>query len=495
MPDTAFVTDASFTQSARLRRSEAGLAYDNVPVAWRIEGPVDVPALRCSLASLVERHEILRTTLRVVDGRVAQVIAPRADVPLEVTDLRHEPASARGATLAKLAAADASEPFDLTKLPLFRVRLVALGPTQHVLLLTATHAVWDGGSIEPFIRELSTLYQAHTGEGGAALADLPVQFADFVAWERTRLTPAAEQYWRSRPDDFWPIVNLERRSTVTSGPAALVTSVFPVASRSVVARLQALAKEKATTLRVVTLAASSAVLSLLSRRTELTFAAIEGNRTRPELESLIGCLAGYIFVTTETCAEVSFERIIGQTTGDVVDAYSRSAPLEVIVPPRLIDDLALDRHACVFDVIFNFVFGFSTATAQMGPDTHVRPIDPPRLPALPVDAYWHRAPLTFMFSLTASGTLLAEIVHATDVFDRAEVHRVAATLATVLRHAAVRPQAPTPARLVAEPSRPGGPWETRSPAAPIDALRTFRPVLDEVSVGGPSRAPYGARPR
>ena len=180
---------------------EPGTGAYNVPVALRIEGPLDVPALERSFGELIRRHEALRTALPAgAEGRPVQVVRPWARFTLPVADLRGLPRAESEAR--RLAVAAARRPLDLERGPLFRVALLTLDERAHVLLATFHHAVCDEGSMRLLVDELGVCYGAFTSGGQPQLPPLPVQLADHAVWQRTWVqgeTLAAELgYWRQR---------------------------------------------------------------------------------------------------------------------------------------------------------------------------------------------------------------------------------------------------------------------------------------------------------
>src|SRR5262249_46009231 len=127
----------------------------NVPFALDIDGPLDAAALRQALQAMADRQEALRTTFAAQEGLPVQVIAPALHVELPVTDLAIRPPGEREAEAERLAQADARAPFDLAGGPLWRARLVRLGPVQHRLILVLHHISTDEWSMAVFFRDLA----------------------------------------------------------------------------------------------------------------------------------------------------------------------------------------------------------------------------------------------------------------------------------------------------------------------------------------------------
>ena len=176
------------------------VAY-NMPLAVRLRGMLDVAILQRCFDEVVVRHEVLRTTFRILDGEPVQVVGDPVAVRVGLEDLSGLIESEREDQTRARAAQQACEPFDLEAGPLLRARLLRLGDAEHVLLVTMHHIVSDGWSLCVFFRELAALYEAFSRGQCSPLPPLAVQYADFAVWQRKYLSAdtVADNlaYWRS----------------------------------------------------------------------------------------------------------------------------------------------------------------------------------------------------------------------------------------------------------------------------------------------------------
>src|SRR5260370_29542191 len=154
---------------------EPAVASYNLPVALRLTGPLDVGALEESLNEIVRRHDALRTSFPVWEGRPVQVISPVRLIPVPETDLRDRPAAEREREASRLASLEANRPFDLAKGPLFRAKLLRLAEQEHVLIVTMHHIVSDGWSVDILLHDLAVLYDAFRQGKPSPLEELPIQ--------------------------------------------------------------------------------------------------------------------------------------------------------------------------------------------------------------------------------------------------------------------------------------------------------------------------------
>ena len=173
----------------------------NVPIATRLQGPLNTYALERSLNEIVRRHEPLRTTFRAVAQQPVQSIAPASTVPLPAVDLHDLLPAQREAEARRLAAKEAQRPFDLSHdLPL-RAHLLRLADEDHVLLLTMHHICSDGWSMNVLVREMVALYHAYSQNLPSPLPELPIQYADYAAWQREQMRGGLFEtqldYWKS----------------------------------------------------------------------------------------------------------------------------------------------------------------------------------------------------------------------------------------------------------------------------------------------------------
>ena len=206
------------------------LPTENVPLALEIEGALDVKLLERCLNVVVERHAILRTNFRIVDGKPAQVTAPFEPFPLPVEDVRDLPPDERQAAAGRRLVEHASEPFDHEHDRLLRPLLVRFEAQRVLLLVNMHHLVVDGWAINVLLQEIGEVYRAGLTEGSPNLPQLPVQYADFAAWQRQGSWCADLQnqvdYWKKQLRGAPSLLDLpsdRRRPAVPSFQGAIAS--------------------------------------------------------------------------------------------------------------------------------------------------------------------------------------------------------------------------------------------------------------------------------
>ncbi|MER8187947.1 amino acid adenylation domain-containing protein, partial [Kitasatospora sp. NPDC094015] len=268
-----------------LDRLVPGSGSYNMPDAFRVRGQLDVTALQFAVDTVVARHESLRTTFTEQDGTPWQVIHPGLEVPVRVVE-----AADQEAALA-LAGAEAQEPFDLERGPLMRVLVIRLSADECWLSLTLHHIVSDGWSAGVLLDELSRAYTAALTGNTPDLPELPVQYADFAAWQRDWLRDDVlteqQTYWSNALGGITPLelpLDRPRPPVQTHHGATLDFTVDPTTAE----HLRTLARDGGATLFMCLLAAFSALLSRLSGQDDIAVGYPIANRNHPATERIIG---------------------------------------------------------------------------------------------------------------------------------------------------------------------------------------------------------------
>src|SRR6185437_16117097 len=193
-------------------RLEGGSNAYHICISLRLRGTLRLNALNAAIASLVRRHETLRTGFSMHAGEIVQEIRVDAVVDLKTDDLRYVTPENRQDQIRIIARAELEAPFDLEAGSLIRARLIALGDLEHVLLITMHHIVSDGWSLGIVLRELSAFYRRHLEGRREELPPLPFQYGDYVHWEQRWLQGDRLErqlaYWRRRLEGVPPRLEL-----------------------------------------------------------------------------------------------------------------------------------------------------------------------------------------------------------------------------------------------------------------------------------------------
>ncbi|HLC40230.1 MAG TPA: condensation domain-containing protein, partial [Methylomirabilota bacterium] len=314
----------------------------NIPMALRILGPLNVTALQRSLGEIMNRHEALRTRFMSVEGRPIQVVSPAEAFTLPVIDLCHLADSERGVQEQRLAEEEAQRPFDLTRDPALRAKLLRLGEEHSVLLYSMHHIACDGWSMGVFTRELTELYDAFSRGRPPLLPELPIQYADFAVWQREWLTgePLERQleYWKRQLNGLAPLQLPEDRPrpavlSFRGGRESL--SLSPSLAKA----LRALSEREGVTLFMTLCAAFQTLLSRYTGQTDIAVGSPIANRNRTEIEGLIGFFVNTLVLRADLSGDPTFRELLGRVREVCLGAYTQQdLPFE-----KLVEELAPER--------------------------------------------------------------------------------------------------------------------------------------------------------
>ncbi|WP_406694053.1 amino acid adenylation domain-containing protein [Singulisphaera sp. Ch08] len=328
---------ASFAQQRLwfLDQLEPGSPLYNIPLAIRIDGPLDSIALQRALDELVRRHESLRTSFRAEDGRPIPVFAPVLTVALPTTDLSTWPPDQRRAEVAKRMEDEAQRPFDLAHGPLIHAALLCLESRQHILLLTLHHVIADGWSLGVLVREAGALYDAFALGRPSPLPSLPIQYADFALWQRQWLQGETLDnqlaYWTKQLAGMTPLeipTDRPRPPALTHQGGERST----VLAMPLLDELRNIARHEGATLFMTVLAAFQTLLHRVSGQNDIAVGSPVAGRTRSETEGLIGLFVNTLVLRAELTGELSFRELLRRTRPIVLDAFAhQDLPFEQIV--------------------------------------------------------------------------------------------------------------------------------------------------------------------
>jgi amino acid adenylation domain-containing protein len=415
---------ASFAQQRLwfLDQLDPGSASYNVPLVLRLEGPLDVEALRWSLETVVRRHEVLRTTLSAVRGEAVQVVHP-ASCPLPVVDLRALDPERRRADAQARPRAEILRAFDLGRGPLLRAELLRLADEEHLLVLVLHHIVADGWSMAVLLGELSASYDARCAGRRPALPELPVQYADYAGWERSWLQgPALEaqlEYWRDR------LAGLSALDLPADRPRPRVQSHRGaergfVLDAELTSGLRRFSNRAGVTIYMTLVAAFETLLHRHSGQLEFGVGTPIANRSDRQLEGLIGFFANTLVLRADLRGDPTFDELLGRVREDALGAYAHQAvPFEQVV-----DELGVERDLGS-NPLFQAMFVLQNAA-------------PGGLAMAGLRVRDERVPLeTSKFDLTLTireerDGLVGSFEYATDLFDPATMERMAAHFRTLL---------------------------------------------------------------
>jgi amino acid adenylation domain-containing protein/FkbM family methyltransferase len=464
-----------------LDRLDPGNPQYDMVAALRIRGPLDRAALVGSLDAIVARHEALRTVFpEGEDGRPAAEIRPPRPLDLPVVDLAGLPPDMAEDEILREMERAARHEFDLAAGPLVRGRLLDLGADHHVLLLCLHHIVSDGWSMGILVEELGVLYPALASGKRLKLPPLPLQYPDFAAWQRERLRGEYLEDlvagWREALAEAPPILDLPAdrpRPALREGHGSVHR--FDVGPGETAA-LRDLARREGVTLFMLLLAAFQTFLSRITGERRIVTASSVANRTRPEIESLIGFFVNILPLHTDLGGDPPFTTLLRRVRETTLDAYDRQ---------ELPFDYLVERLAPPRDPRFGPLCQVFFALQQ--------PLPIPALPGLEVellDVPRPRARYDLYLDVHQVGDRLrGEIEYPTDLFDAATIARFSEGYRTLLDGVLRDPEAPiSTLPLLSEEEREEAWGAGLGPRLPLDRVPLVARWLERVERDRDARA-------
>jgi amino acid adenylation domain-containing protein len=350
---------ASFPQRRLwfLERLDPDRAFFVIPSVLRMKGPLDATLLQRCLQECVRRHESLRTTFAEEDGEPVTVIATEGVCPVQTLDRSSVPREQQEFVIDQLLRDESTRPFDLINGPLIRAMLIRLAKDDHIFSLTMHHAVSDGWSAGVLLAELKELYKCGISGSTPALPPLPVQYADFAAWQRNGLTGT----WHDELVRYWTgalagipagldIVTDAPRPRVVTSDGALVRAEIPP---DVTDALHVFSNAEAVTPFMTFLAAYHALLYRYSGQETIVVGSPVAGRGDSSLEGIIGCFVNTLALRADVKRDMIFRDLLRQVRATCLDAFAhQDLPFELLVeklqPERDLSRTPLFQAAFVF---------------------------------------------------------------------------------------------------------------------------------------------------
>jgi thioesterase domain-containing protein len=394
----------------------------NVHLGFWLRGSLNIKALHSSLQELINRHDCLRTSFRLEGRELLQVVARDLRVDLPITDITSTPDYAVAYRLAK---EEVEAPFDLSKAPLFRTRLIRDTATDHVLLFTMHHIITDAWSMQILAKELTALYTAFSAGQPSPLTELPITYGDYSEWQHQWFeTDKVQQqltFWQEELEDAPPVLELRmqrRRSLEQTFTGASQTVQL---SEEIVTGMKALAIRLQATPFMLLLATFKILLFRASGQIDLLVGVPVAGRNRLEMEGLVGFFVNTLVLRDDLSGNPLFSDLVAQVRDTTLGAFANSdVPFE-----KVVEILQPERNLS-YNPIFQVMFSVIKSA--------VRSHEFGDLTAWPYVV----SPNTSIFDLSMTiiegvdGLWFAEIEHNTDLFSKETVTQLLADYVKLL---------------------------------------------------------------
>lgn len=337
------------------------IAY-NVPLLYRLRGPLDEPAFHKSLDEIVRRHEILRAVFAEAEGEGRQTVRDAGPAQVVVQDVRDTADPVEAAR--RFAAEQGRQVIDLTQGPPCRFGLTRSADDEHFLLALFHHIVFDGWSTEVFLRELAACYEAFSMGKPCPLPELSIQYADFAEWQRETFGSAPPEkslaYWKrlltGELDVFELPTDRPRPPSQTFQGALLRRPLTKQLSEQV----QTFSHREGVTAFVTLMAAWNVLLCRYTGQEDILVGSALAGRDWPGVEPLIGFFVNTVLLRTDLSGDTQFRGVVQRVREGALNAHEhQSVPFEKIV--ELIR-LGRDRSG---SQLFQTVFGMESAPSAV----------------------------------------------------------------------------------------------------------------------------------
>ena len=335
--------------------AESASAY-NEHSALEIAGPLQVAALWRALERVAARHEILRTVFPNLAGRPTPQLRAGPAIDRRETDLASAAPAAQSDEARRIASAEAREPFDLQRGPLWRVHLLRLSGERHIALVTLHHIIADAWSISVLVNEITQEYEYERVGKSRPVASPPIQYADYAYWQRQQDAggelASQVDYWRERLAGVRPALDgfpaRERRSRDLAGSRTRISL-----GKELTARLKKVARDDSVTPSALLLTSWLLILARYTGSDDIAVAMPVAGRNDPTLERVVGCFLNLLIVRCRIDSSETFRRALSGVQESLLGALShQEAPFQ-----RVAQVAGLQRgaqHGSITDVLFNF---------------------------------------------------------------------------------------------------------------------------------------------
>ena len=406
--------------------------FYNIPIAFHIQGHLNIAALEQSLNEILKRHKILRTNFILANGEPVQKIAPELNWDLSIINLEHLSGKDWESEVKQFVAESAKKPFNLAKELLVRATLLRLSQEEHVLLVTMHHIITDGWSWGVFLHELSTLYAAFSTDQPSPLPKLPIQYADFAVWQRDRiqgeLLTTQLNYWKHQLKGELPVLQLPTdrpRPNATTFSGAKQYFKFSASLTNV---LRQLSQREDSTLFMGLLTAFNILLYRYTDQEDISIGSPIANRNRAELEGMLGLFVNTLVLRNDLSGNPSFCELLHRVREVTLDAYAhQDLPFEMLVE-ELQPERDLSRNP-LYEVMF---------VLQNTP-TSVHEVSGLTLHTLEFDSGTAQLDIFLSMSESEEG-LTGCLEYNTDIFDSITITQFINNFQTLLENIVVNPQ-------------------------------------------------------
>jgi amino acid adenylation domain-containing protein len=406
----------------------------NIPAILKLTGSLDKHALQQALDTIIERHEILRTTYLLVDGEAKQQVHPAEALTIKhYSVVEHEPV-VRESEMKKMINREVSSPFELqTQWPI-RAQLITLSENEYVLALTIHHIASDGWSMSIIINEFAQLYQSYNAGNGNVLPDLPIQYTDFAYWQHelseSGVLEQQLDYWQAKLEGIPTLHQMVKGRARPANPTYSGKVFQCHIDNSLRERLNQLARKNNASLFMVLHSAFSLLLSRWSGEDDIVIGSPAAGRNVKDIERLIGFFVNTLVLRTQLDPSKGFNQLLEQTKKNVLEAYENdSVTFDMLV--NMLNPERSDSYNPLFQITFSMVH--ESAQREMLNGIEVETVELPEV--------YSKFDLTLTAKESDQGLKLVWL-YAQDLFAQHEIEQLNESFTVLLQSIVNSPEKP-----------------------------------------------------
>ena len=351
---------------------EGQSAQYNMPFAFDFKGNLDIERLAQALNAIVERHEVLRTTLCHDEEGPYQRVLGSESFTLQRINAEHLTAQQVDAQLAELAVT----PFNLAEEVLFRAYVFSHGARYFTLVFNFHHVAMDGSGIELFMSELNSLYQHHGDV--SCLPSTPLQYAEYAVWEQSRTASSKfesqRQYWHQQLANLPQVHDLPTDKPRPEAMSHTGQVVFNKLSADTTAALKRYCEQNGNSIFMAMHGLLSAVLSKFSGSRDIVIGTPVANRELVETQNMLGFFANTLVLRMDTDLQLSFAQLLNDSREVALAAFdNQNVSFETLVAD--LQQVRSNRYNPLFQILLVVQSQHTEAWQLDGVELRERPVE------------------------------------------------------------------------------------------------------------------------
>lgn len=322
-----------------------------IHIGVKFEGHLNIDALCYSIRELVRRHEMLRTTFQIIEGRPMQISEPDMMIEPEIIDIGEIGSDKVQHEINKISMLETTTPFNLPSGPLMRVKILRINPANNIMLITVHHIISDSWSLDIMLKEVAILYEGYINGKLSYLPENKLQYADFAEWQHTLNWDSQISYWTNKlrnaphvselPTDF-------SRPDIQEYNGRLYRFQL---SKELTENIRKYCQQNELTLYMFLLAAFNVLIMRYTEQDDILIGTPVATRENVNLENLVGMFVNTVVIRTQLNESITFKQLANKTKVTTLEAFENgSIPFDKLI--EQIEPKRDQRRSPLFQIMF-----------------------------------------------------------------------------------------------------------------------------------------------